>query len=101
MPISANKRIPLVRLALIKPFVAEMDRRQVNVDSILASQDMNREMLTNSDIFAPAHIIYGLLERFAVAADDPYLGLQQGADLDLLRKARERRPVDVGEGVVG
>jgi len=75
--------LPLVRLNLIKPFLLEMQRRRIEPAGPLRKFDMSPELIGNADVFVPASVVYGVLEAFATAADDPHLGVHLGAALNI------------------
>ena len=76
--------LPLVRLSLLVPFMRELERRQIDVESVFSEYDLARETLFSPDVFVPAVVVYQLIERMAEAADDPYLGFHIGETLDLV-----------------
>ncbi len=78
-----RQHLPLVRLSLIQPFVTELDRRGVAVEPVLQAFDLSVEMVANPEVFVPARTVYLLTERFAAAAEDPYLGLRMGERLNI------------------
>jgi AraC-like DNA-binding protein len=75
--------IPLVRLNLIAPFVDALRQRRVDPTPTLQAFNLNEEALGNPDIFVPAQIVYELVEAFAAAANDSYLGITLGEQLDI------------------
>lgn len=75
--------MPLVRLSLILPFVQELDRRRVNTDAVLATNGLARQTIIDPSVFVPAIVVHRFLEDAAYAADDPYLGIRVGEELDL------------------
>lgn len=83
MTSSKKQGIPLVRLNLIQPFVIELRRRNIDVDSLLREFDLTAETIANQDVFLPAPILYRVLERFAIASGDAHLSVQQGERLNI------------------
>lgn len=75
--------LPVVRLNLIQPFVAELERRDIDPASTLAKFDLSRELVANRDVFVPARVVYGIIEGFARVADEPHLGVGLGEALDI------------------
>lgn len=75
--------LPLIRLSLIIPFASELDKREIDVDTILEKHDLNRDNLHSPDVFVTALVMYKLLEEMATAADDPYLAVYIGENLDI------------------
>ncbi|MCK5359303.1 MAG: AraC family transcriptional regulator ligand-binding domain-containing protein, partial [Gammaproteobacteria bacterium] len=81
--ITGKLGLPLVRLSLLHPFVLALDKRRVNVDSILSKHSLGREALASPDIFVPAQTMYKIIEAMALAAEDSYLAVHVGETLDL------------------
>jgi len=75
--------LPLVRLHLIMPFLAELERRQIDATPALLSQNLTRESANSQDIFVPAHVMHNTVEALTEIANDPYLGISVGAQLDI------------------
>ena len=75
--------VPLVRLTLVTPFAEELDRRGIEIDSILAKFDLSKENLHSVDVFVTAPVMYELLEAMSEAADDRYLAVYVGETLDI------------------
>ena len=73
----------MVRLSLLHPFVQALDKRQVNVDSVLSKHSLGRQALASPDVFVPAQTMYKLIEAMALVAKDPYLAVHVGETLDL------------------
>lgn len=76
------RRLPLVRLSLLQPIVEELDRRRVDVDSVLAASGLVREMVSDQNVFVPPIVIHRFLEDSAEAARDPYFCAGIGESLD-------------------
>lgn len=81
--ISGNSGLPLVRLSLILPFLQHLDARKIASDSILSEHGLSREAMTSPDIFVPAVTVYKVIEAMARAAQDPFLAVHIGENLDL------------------
>jgi len=75
--------IPLVRLNLVAPFADALRQRRVDPAPALQAFNLDNEALGNPDIFVPAHMVYELVEAFAAAAGDPFLGITLGEQLDI------------------
>lgn len=82
-PQTTKSGLPLVRLNLIRPFVTEIERRDIDSASTLAKFDLSSELVANPDVFVPARVVYGIIEGFAGIADDPHLGVGLGEALDI------------------
>ena len=80
---TATSEMPLVRLRLINPFIAELQRRNVDSIPLLERVGLPREMPIADEVFVPAHSVYEFLEMAAQAAGDRYLGATVGRDVDL------------------
>jgi AraC-like DNA-binding protein len=80
---TATSEMPLVRLRLINPFIAELQRRNVDSIPLLERAGLPREMPIADEVFVPASSVYNFLEMAAEAAGDRYLGATVGRDIDL------------------
>jgi len=80
---TATSEMPLVRLRLINPFIAELQRRNVDSIPLLERVGLPREMPIADEVFVPAGSVYEFLEIAAEAAGDRYLGATVGRDIDL------------------
>jgi AraC-like DNA-binding protein len=80
---TANSEMPLVRLRLINPFIAELQRRNVDSIPLLERVGLPREMPVSDEVFVPASAVYDFLEIAAEAAGDRYLGACVGRDIQL------------------
>ena len=80
---TATSEMPLVRLRLINPFIAELQRRNVDSIPLLERVGLPREMPIADEVFVPASSVYNFLEMAAEAAGDRYLGATVGRDIDL------------------
>jgi len=74
--------IPLVRLSLLMPFVHELDRRGLDTNAVLAANGLVRSTVADSGVFVPQIVIHRFLEDAALAADDPFLAVAVGENLD-------------------
>ena len=81
--ISGNSGLPLIRLSLILPFLQHLDARSVDSDVILSEYGLSRDALTSPDIFVPAVTVYKVIEAMAKTAQDPFLAVHIGENLDL------------------
>jgi len=75
--------IPLVRLALLQPFVEYLDQASIDTDQLLTENGLVRESLFNPRVFVPVVVINRFLEKGVEAAGDPFLGVHVGERLDL------------------
>lgn len=80
---TATTEMPLVRLRLINPFIAELQRRNVDSIPLLERVGLPREMPIADEVFVPAGSVYDFLEMAAEAVSDRYLGASVGRDIDL------------------
>ena len=76
--------IPLVRLSAINPFLKELVSRDIDPTGLLAEQGLPTQIPASGDLFVSALCMYSLVEHSAVLANDPYLGVTIGSQLDLL-----------------
>ncbi|MEJ2139054.1 MAG: helix-turn-helix domain-containing protein [Gammaproteobacteria bacterium] len=75
--------LPLVRLNLVAPALSELKRRGIDAGPLLAEFDLSVGAVRAKDVFVPADVVYGFMERSAAAAQDPYFGLRIGEQLEL------------------
>jgi AraC-like DNA-binding protein len=81
--ISAGKTdLPLIRLSLVSPFIEELERRNIIYQDVLAEFDLVKEEILQGDMFVPAPVMYGLVEKLSEASVDPYFGVRIGEGLD-------------------
>jgi hypothetical protein len=80
---TATSEMPLVRLRLINPFIAELERRNVDSIPLLERVGLPREMPVSDDVFVPASSVYDFLEIAAEATGDRYLGASVGRGIQL------------------
>ena len=80
---TATSEMPLVRLRLINPFIAELQRRNVDSIPLLKRVGLPQETPIADEVFVPAGSVYDFLEKAAEAAGDRYLGATVGRDIDL------------------
>lgn len=74
--------MPLIRLSLINPFVAELNRRQINIAPLLRAVSFPVELPVCNEMFVPTNSMYRFVQLAAEVADDPYLGARVGYRLD-------------------
>ena len=91
---SGKSALPLVRLPLILPFINTLDRMEADTDAVLDRQGLARESVQDPNLFISVNIIRRFLEDAAVAADDPFLGVHVGEQLDFSASAGKRCSVD-------
>ena len=66
---------------LAAPFLSELNRLEVDTDTVLAPFGFGSQTVTSSDIFVPAPVMYDIIQALAEAAGDPYLGVHIGEKL--------------------
>jgi len=79
----ATSVIPLVRLRLINPFIAKLQRRNVDSIPLLERIGLPRKMPIANEIFVLAGSVYDFLEMAAEATDDHYFGATVGRNINL------------------
>lgn len=75
---------PLIRLSLLAPFIAFLDRRDVSSRKPLKRLGLTYEMAENPDVFVHSEVVYGLMNELAREAKDPFLGLHVAEEMELL-----------------
>lgn len=75
--------LPLVRLALIVPFIEALDHRGADTDGILTRNGLARETVNDPDVFVPVIVVHRFLESAAQMAADPHLAVGVGESLDM------------------
>ena len=73
----------VMRYSLIKPWIAELDRRQIDSTSILEQVGLPIGRSISSKLFVPANSAYRFINLAARVADEPFLGAKLGLNLDL------------------
>ncbi|MCP4073910.1 MAG: AraC family transcriptional regulator [Hyphomicrobiales bacterium] len=76
-------RLPLVRLASIKPFVDCLIKQGSDIDEILAQSGWTRDMVEVSDMFVPAPSIYEFTELAAQKTGDPNIGVKAALAMNI------------------
>jgi AraC-like DNA-binding protein len=66
--------VPLVRLRLANPFLADLARRRVNCDALLEEVGFPADRPFSADLFVPITSMYEFTELAADAAGDPHFG---------------------------
>ena len=64
------------------PFLLELEKRHIDANAVLSSNGLSREAMYDEEVFVPAIVIHRFLEFAADAAQDPYLGVFIGENLD-------------------
>ena len=64
--------IPLVRLALVQPFIDELTRRKFDTNCFLRNLGIDPAGLQSQDTFSPQKLVHQILESAAQATRDPY-----------------------------
>lgn len=72
-----------MRLILLAPFHAYLEKAGIDVSHIVRDFGLAPAALTDSDVFVHGEVIYGLVAAYAHAANDPYLGLHVGENMDI------------------
>jgi len=65
----------LVRVATAAPFLAFLRKRRVDATPALSKFGLDKQALADPVRVVPANVVYGLLNAFAEAAEDPFLGV--------------------------
>ena len=73
----------LVRLSMVAPFLDLMTARRITIEKPLSRLGLDQVQVSNPDVFVHIEVMYGLLTELALAADDPFLGVHVGEDMDL------------------
>lgn len=77
--------LPLVRLALIAPFIRALDERRLDADAVLTENGLARETVLDPEVFVPVIVVHRFLESAAEAANDPHFGVSVGESMDVTR----------------
>ena len=75
--------MPVTRFSHIKPWIAELDRRQIDSTPLLEKVGLPVGKPISNTLFVPANSGYRFIELAASVANDPYLGAKVGLGLDL------------------
>ena len=78
-----TRKLPLIRLSAINPFLLELRSRGADAASLLYSLGLPEDIPASSELFVSSLSIYEFVERSAEIADDPYLGFKLGSELSL------------------
>jgi AraC-like DNA-binding protein len=74
--------MPLIRLSLISPFIAELDRRQIKCMPLLREVGFPTQRPICNELFVSSNLMYRFVNLAAAAADDRYLGARVGYGLN-------------------
>lgn len=74
--------MPLIRLGLINPFIAELNRRQINSVPLLREVGFPIDRPVAHELFVASKSMYRFLQLAAEAADDCYLAAKVGFGMD-------------------
>ena len=74
--------MPVMRYSLIRPWIAELDRRQINSTELLEQVGLPIGRSISSKLFVPANSAYRFIDLAARVAKEPYLGAILGLNLD-------------------
>ena len=80
---TTKSALPLVRLQLLVPFLVELERRNIDATPALLAQNLTLESANSPDIFVSVHVMHRTAEALTEIANDPYLGITVGAQLDI------------------
>lgn len=75
--------MPVMRYSLIRPWTAELDRRQIDSMQILQQAGLPIGRSISSKLFVPANSAYRFIDLAAKAASEPFFGGKLGLYLDL------------------
>ena len=78
-----TRKLPLIRLSAINPFLLELRNRGADAGSLLRSLSLPEDIPASSELFVSSLAIYEFVERSAEIAGDPYLGFALGNELSL------------------
>ena len=67
-----------IRLSLVQPFVHYLKDRQIDPRRTFDDHGLSFDAVEDPSLFVHAEVVYGLLNAFAVLADDHYLGVHVG-----------------------
>ena len=72
--ISISKmQLPLIRLSLVTPFIEELERRSIDSQQPLLDFSLAKQDVLRGDMFVPAPVMYGIVEKLAAVSGDPHL----------------------------
>jgi len=71
-----------IRVALLAPFHVYLEKRGVDVTLIARDFGLDPKATKDPEVFVHAEVVYGLLNAYARAANDPYLGVHVGEGMD-------------------
>lgn len=75
--------MPVTRFSQMKPWIAELDRRQIDSAPLLEKVGLPLGQSISSKLFVPANSAYRFIDLAARVANEPYLGAKVGLGLDL------------------
>jgi AraC-like DNA-binding protein len=81
-PVRTATKLPLIRLSLCIPFLEELEKRHIDSDVVLSRNGLSRQAMYDDEVFVPSIVVHRFLEAAADAAQDPYLGVSIGENLD-------------------
>ncbi|SLN51557.1 DNA-binding transcriptional regulator AraC [Pseudoruegeria aquimaris] len=82
---SAARAAAFIQLATIAPFVSHLGARRLDVAGLLGAKGLSPEDARDPERLVQADVVYELLEDFATAAGDPWLGVHVGEGMDLAK----------------
>ncbi len=77
-----SSKLPLIRLSLCVPFLVELEKRHIDSNAVLSRNGLSKEAMYDNEIFVPAIVVHRFLESAAEAAQDTYLGVFIGENLE-------------------
>ncbi len=80
----ANQLIepPIVRLNLVHPFLAELQRRNIDCSATLATFGITPLAIQERQMFVSVPVMYALAESLSARSGDPYFGVHVGERVD-------------------
>lgn len=76
-------RLPLVKLSLLRPFVAEIRERGIDPTPIFDSVGLTEDAILDPDLSVHVMVATQFVENAALVANDQFLGARVGSKLDL------------------
>ncbi len=75
--------LPLVKLSLLRPYVAELRKRGVDPEPVFESVGLSEDMTIDPDLSVHVMVATQFVENAAEAGEDPFLAARVAANLDL------------------
>lgn len=77
-----NTNLPLVQLSLLRPFVEELQRRNLDAETIMARSGIPIEAVDDPKLTVHVSVVTQAVEDLAEAADDRFLAAKVGGQLN-------------------